>query len=191
MSGTGPRGREARREQPVKRVRNPEGGTDRGWNPGFVDLRAVVAVGAANLRKVAGAAQDSGGAFPVCLGGPSKSMGASRSAANGHGAGTADPWKTAQPSKRQGGSREAKIAATGVRDRAEGQTKPMKVGRRRRLRRSAGLVRNALKGRTESGRLDFAPKMNGTKPVTEAADAVRLWAGGVVEERCIRVEASR
>jgi hypothetical protein len=128
MSGTGPRGREARREQPVKRVRNPEGGTDRGWNPGFVDLRAVVAVGAANLRKVAGAAQDSGGAFPVCLGGPSKSMGASRSAANGHGAGTADPWKTAQPSKRQGGSREAKIAATGVRDRAEGQTKPMKVG---------------------------------------------------------------
>jgi hypothetical protein len=34
MSGTDPRGREARREQAVKRVRNPEGGTNRGWNPG-------------------------------------------------------------------------------------------------------------------------------------------------------------
>jgi len=34
MSGTGPCGREARREQAVKRVRNPGGGTDRGWNPG-------------------------------------------------------------------------------------------------------------------------------------------------------------
>jgi hypothetical protein len=32
--GTGPRGREARREETVRRVRNPEGGTCRGWNPG-------------------------------------------------------------------------------------------------------------------------------------------------------------
>ena len=33
-NGTGLRGREARREETVKRVRNPEGGTCRGWNPG-------------------------------------------------------------------------------------------------------------------------------------------------------------
>jgi hypothetical protein len=78
MSGTGPRGRKVRREQTVRRVRNPEGGPNRVWNPGSVDLRADVAVGAENPMKVAGAAQDSGGTLPVCLGGPSKPMGASR-----------------------------------------------------------------------------------------------------------------
>jgi hypothetical protein len=56
MSGTDPRDRKARREQTVKRVRNPEGGTYRVWNPGSVDLRADVAVGAKNPMKVAGAA---------------------------------------------------------------------------------------------------------------------------------------
>jgi hypothetical protein len=67
MSGTDPRDRKARREQTVKRVRNPEGGTYRVWNPGSVDLRADVAVGAKNPMKVAGAAQDSGGVFPAAL----------------------------------------------------------------------------------------------------------------------------
>jgi hypothetical protein len=43
-----------RREETVKRVRNPEGGTDRVWKPGFVDLRIDVAVGAENLRRAAG-----------------------------------------------------------------------------------------------------------------------------------------
>jgi hypothetical protein len=39
-------------------VRNPEGGTYRVWNPGDVDLRADVAVGARNPMKVVGVAQD-------------------------------------------------------------------------------------------------------------------------------------
>jgi hypothetical protein len=43
-----------RREETVKRVRNPEGGTNRVWKPGSVDLRAGAAVGAKNLRRVAG-----------------------------------------------------------------------------------------------------------------------------------------
>ena len=43
-----------RREETVTRVRNPEGGTHRVWKPGFVDLRTDVAVGAENLRRVAG-----------------------------------------------------------------------------------------------------------------------------------------
>jgi hypothetical protein len=42
------------REKAVRRVRNPEGGTNREWNPGSVDLLARIAVGALNLRKVAG-----------------------------------------------------------------------------------------------------------------------------------------
>jgi len=82
MSGTDPRGRKARREQTVKRVGNPEGGTYRVWNPGSVDLRADVAVGARNPMKAAGAAQDSGGVGSVCLGGPSKPTGAFREAAS-------------------------------------------------------------------------------------------------------------
>ena len=41
-----------RREETVKRVRNPEGGTYRVWKPGTVDLRADVAVGAENLKRV-------------------------------------------------------------------------------------------------------------------------------------------
>jgi hypothetical protein len=62
MSGTDPRGRKARREQTVKRVRNPVGGTYWGLeSPGQVDLRADVAVGARNPMRAAGAAQDSGG----------------------------------------------------------------------------------------------------------------------------------
>jgi hypothetical protein len=44
-----------RREETVRRVRNPEGGTNRVWKPGLVDLRAGAAVGATNLRRVAGA----------------------------------------------------------------------------------------------------------------------------------------
>jgi hypothetical protein len=55
MSGTGPRGRKARREETVKRVRNPGGGTNRVWKPGLVDLRADVAVEAGNPMRVAGA----------------------------------------------------------------------------------------------------------------------------------------
>ena len=47
-----------RREQAVRRVRNPEGGTYRGWKPGDVDLRTDVAVGARNPTKVVGVAQD-------------------------------------------------------------------------------------------------------------------------------------
>jgi hypothetical protein len=43
-----------RREETVRRVRNPEDGTYRVWKPGFVDLRAGAAVGAKNLRRVAG-----------------------------------------------------------------------------------------------------------------------------------------
>jgi hypothetical protein len=45
MSGTGPRGRKVGREQVVKRVRNPEGETNRGWTPGPVDLPALVVEG--------------------------------------------------------------------------------------------------------------------------------------------------
>jgi hypothetical protein len=57
MSGTGPRDRKARREQAVKRVENPGGGTNRVWKPGLVDLRADVAVEARNPTRVAGAAR--------------------------------------------------------------------------------------------------------------------------------------
>lgn len=87
MSGTGPRGRKARREETVRRVGNPEGGTNRGWNPGVVDLRADVAVGALNPMKAAGAAQDSGGTVPVCLEGTSKPMDAFRPPATRWGSG--------------------------------------------------------------------------------------------------------
>jgi len=41
------------REQTVKRVRNPEGGTNRAGRPGHVDLAAGAAVGAKNLMRVA------------------------------------------------------------------------------------------------------------------------------------------
>jgi hypothetical protein len=75
MSGTGPRGRKARREEAVKRVGNPEGGTNRVWKPGSVDLRVDVAEGGGNPMKAAGAAQDSGGSFEVCPGGKSKPTG--------------------------------------------------------------------------------------------------------------------
>jgi hypothetical protein len=34
MSGSGPRTGRRRREEAVKRVRNPEGGTNRVWKPG-------------------------------------------------------------------------------------------------------------------------------------------------------------
>jgi hypothetical protein len=43
------------REETVKRVRNPEGGTNRVWKPGLVDLHADVAVEAENPKRVAGA----------------------------------------------------------------------------------------------------------------------------------------
>jgi hypothetical protein len=42
------------REETVRRVRNPEGGTNRVWKPGRVDLGADAAVGAQNLRRVVG-----------------------------------------------------------------------------------------------------------------------------------------
>jgi hypothetical protein len=48
MSGTDPRGRNSGREQTVKRVGNPEGGTNRDWTPGPVDLPVDVAEGEAN-----------------------------------------------------------------------------------------------------------------------------------------------
>jgi hypothetical protein len=54
MSGSGLTIGRCRREETVRRVRNPEGGTDRVWKPGFVDLRADVAVGAKNLRRAVG-----------------------------------------------------------------------------------------------------------------------------------------
>jgi hypothetical protein len=85
MSGTGPRGREARREETVKRVRNPEGGTYRVWNPGIVDLRAHVAVGARNPMKGAGAAQDSGGVVAVSLVGGLEPMRVPGASASGGG----------------------------------------------------------------------------------------------------------
>jgi hypothetical protein len=102
MSGTDPRGRKARREQTVKRVRNPVGGTYWGLeSPGQVDLRADVAVGARNPMRAAGAAQDSGGGSLVCPGGELKPMGVS-----GASAPESEPRKTAWPSKRRGGGRE-------------------------------------------------------------------------------------
>jgi hypothetical protein len=85
MSGTGPRGRAVRREQAVKRVRNPGGGTYRVWNPGFVDLRTHVAVGARNPMKGAGAAQDSGGVVVVSLVGRSEPMRVPDASASGSG----------------------------------------------------------------------------------------------------------
>jgi hypothetical protein len=54
MSGSGLTIGRCRREETVKRVRNPGGGTNRVWKPGIVDLRAGAAVGAENLRRVAG-----------------------------------------------------------------------------------------------------------------------------------------
>lgn len=63
------------REQTVKRVRNPVGGTYRVWKPGSVDLHADVAVGAANLMRVVGAAQDSGGPVLVSPEGTPKPKG--------------------------------------------------------------------------------------------------------------------
>jgi len=45
------------REEAVKRVGNPEGGTNRVWKPGYVDLHAHVAVGAPKPRRVVGAAR--------------------------------------------------------------------------------------------------------------------------------------
>jgi hypothetical protein len=104
MSGTGPRGRKARREQTVKRVRNPEGGTNRVWKPGSVDLRVDVAVGEANPMRVAGAAQDSGRDGVVVLEGKPKPMGVSGASVPDGGS-----RKTVWPSKRRDGSREPNI----------------------------------------------------------------------------------
>jgi hypothetical protein len=58
-------------------VRNPVGGTNRVWKPGSVDLRVDVAEGEKNPKRVAGAAQDSGGGVEVNPGGKSKSKGGS------------------------------------------------------------------------------------------------------------------
>ena len=76
-------------------MRNPEGGTYRRWKPGLVDLRADVAVGATNPRKVAGAAQDSGGTYSEYPEGPSKPMGAFRTAAS------AATWNDGSPEDRE------------------------------------------------------------------------------------------
>jgi hypothetical protein len=63
-------------------VGNPEGGTNRVWKPGSVDLRVDVAEGETNPKRVAGAAQDSGGDVEVNPEGKSKSKGGSGATAS-------------------------------------------------------------------------------------------------------------
>jgi hypothetical protein len=107
-----------RREQTVKRVRNPEDGTNRAWKPGLVDLRIHVAVGETNPMREAETAQGFSRITVVCPEGRSKPMGAFGASASDGG-----PRKTVWPLKRRDGSREPNIGYEG-RDRFKRQDKP-------------------------------------------------------------------
>ena len=108
-------------------MKNPEGGTYRGWNPGNVDLRAEVAVGARNPMKVVGVAQDAGRIGSRDPEGKPKSRGERITSVV-----QIDHRKTARPWKRRGGSREPN-SGYGVRESSEGQGNPMRVaGERKR-----------------------------------------------------------
>jgi hypothetical protein len=124
MSGSGLTIGRCRREETVKRVRNPGGGTNRVWKPGIVDLRAGAAVGAENLRRVAGVGRLRRGLPGVPWRG-SKSM---------EGVGTSVPARPVSENRETVKTvwrmSQTKYVTTFPVVNFEGQDNPMRVGRR-------------------------------------------------------------
>ena len=112
-------------------MRNPEGGTYRGWKPGSVDLRTDVAVGARNPMKVVGVAQDFDGIGSRDPEGKPKSM-EDRITSVVH----SDHRNTARSWKRRGGSHEPNNGYDG-RESFEGQGNPTRVAQERKRSRKS------------------------------------------------------
>ena len=113
-------------------MRNPEGGTYRGWKPGNVDLHTDVVVGARNPTKVVGVAQDFDGIGSRDPEGKPKSMEDSITSVMQD-----DHRNTARPWKRRGGSREPNSDYGGF-ESFEGQGNSTRVaGERKRSRKSS------------------------------------------------------
>jgi hypothetical protein len=129
-----------RREEAVKRVRNPEDGTNRVWKPGTVDLRAGAAVGAENLRRVAGVGRLRRGLPGVPWRG-SKSM---------EGVGTSVPARPVSESretvKTVWRTSQTKYATTFPAVNFVGQDNLMRVGRRSKDRLRLGRLQRPWSG---------------------------------------------
>ena len=96
-------------------------------NPGRVDLRVEVVVGARNPMRVAGAAQDSGGVVLKCPEGPANPTGASRAtvSAMATDGGTPEDREAVETARRELQTRNSSYE---FRDRFVRRQKPMRVG---------------------------------------------------------------